>query len=555
VADEFDLSFFQDKPLDHGCFSPLSMLCPHEPDWPARVVPLQVGVLQSPVPSARRCYKLGQALRRAIESYPEDIRVAIVATGGLSHQVHGERAGFNNPAWDARFLDMIEKDPVRLTEMTQSELAHLGGFEGAEVIMWLVMRGALSAQVRKVHQTYYLPSMTGIATAIYENEAMPPAAGEVLRHRARMGEQLAGVTACKALTPFDLERSVKCYRINKFLRDMVLPAHRAAFLADEDGAYERAGLSEHERRLVRQRDWRGLIQYGAIFFGLEKLGAVVGVSNLHIYAAMRGSRWRSSRRRAMRRGRFTPLPARMPSSFAPVAWVARVPNVLVVNAHSGMPAQNLKDLVAQAQGPPRPGSAYSAPAATAARRTPPWSTSSCSTGRFLPVAHPLSRHRAFGDRPAGSGQVARAPSPACPAAAAARQEPASLRALAVSSSRSGMAALSRRAHRRRERRRRHHGLRGRPVVRRRRAGGHTGGTRDAAEPRDQQNFGLARGGPATGRRRRGAGAGDAAGLCRTHRARDSALARGGACRERQAGVGAGWRAPSALSLLELSINR
>jgi gallate dioxygenase len=288
VADEFDMSFFQDKALDHGCFSPMSMLCPHEPAWPLRIVPLQVGVLQFPVPSARRCWKLGQALRRAIESYPKDIRVAIIATGGLSHQVHGERAGFNNTGWDERFLELIEKDPVRLTEMTQAELAQLGGFEGAEVIMWLVMRGALSAQVRKVHQSYYLPSMTGIATAVYENEAIAPSAGEVERHRAHMAQQLGGVEKLQGTYPFDLERSVKTYRLNKFLHDMVIPAHRAAFLAGEEAACAAAGLSDEERDLLRRRDWRGMIHYGCIFFGLEKLAAVVGMSNLHVYAAMRG---------------------------------------------------------------------------------------------------------------------------------------------------------------------------------------------------------------------------------------------------------------------------
>ena len=83
-------------------------MVPHEPAWPAAVVPLQIGVLQFPIPTARRCYKLGQALRLAIESYPGDLRVAIVATGGLSHQVHGERAGFNNPEWDAEFMDLLE---------------------------------------------------------------------------------------------------------------------------------------------------------------------------------------------------------------------------------------------------------------------------------------------------------------------------------------------------------------------------------------------------------------------------------------------------------------
>ena len=155
MADEFDLSFFQGRALDHGVFSPLSMLCRHDADgWPVRIVPLQVGVLQFPIPTARRCYKLGQALRRAIESYPENLRVALVATGGLSHQVHGERAGFNNTAWDERFLDLYENDPERICDMTHAELAELGGVEGAEVIMWLVMRGALSAQVRCLHRAY-----------------------------------------------------------------------------------------------------------------------------------------------------------------------------------------------------------------------------------------------------------------------------------------------------------------------------------------------------------------------------------------------------------------
>jgi len=289
VADEFDMSFFQDKPLDHGCFSPLSMLCPQTPGWPVQIVPLQVGVLQFPIPTARRCYKLGQALRRAIESYPEDIKVAVVATGGLSHQVHGERAGFNNPAWDQQFLDLIEQDPERLADMTQAEFASLGGVEGSEVIMWLIMRGALSANVRKIHQSYYLPSMTGIATAIYENQAATaPTPGPVARHRAHVATQLSGIGELAGSYPFDLERSVKAYRLNRFLHSLIDPVRREEFRADEEAAYARAGLSSHESSLVRERNWRGLIQFGVIFFLLEKLGAVIGVSNLHIYAAMRG---------------------------------------------------------------------------------------------------------------------------------------------------------------------------------------------------------------------------------------------------------------------------
>jgi gallate dioxygenase len=287
VADEFDLSYFQDKPLDHGCFSPLSMLWPHEPAWPGAIVPLQIGVLEFPIPSARRCYKLGQSLRRAIESFPEDLKVALVATGGLSHQVHGERCGFNNTEWDLRFLDLIERDPVRLTEMTHAEYAALGGLEGAEVIMWLVMRGALAPNVRKLHQSYYLPSMTGIATAIYEDADPRPPAPDAA-YMARIHHQLAGIEALDGTYPFTLERSVKAYRLNQFLHRLIEPEWRAAFRANQEALFERAALTAEECTLVRAPDWRGMIHYGVSFFMLEKLGAVVGVSNLHIYAAMRG---------------------------------------------------------------------------------------------------------------------------------------------------------------------------------------------------------------------------------------------------------------------------
>jgi gallate dioxygenase len=266
MADEFDMSFFQDKPLDHGFFSPMSMLLRHEDGkWPTTVVPLQVGVLQFPTPSAARCYKLGHALRRAIESFPEDIDVAIVATGGLSHQVHGERAGFNNVEWDRRFLDLLTSDSANLAEMTQAELAAVGGFEGAEVIMWLIMRGALSANVRRVHESYYLPSMTGIGTLVLENLAMdvPSAINE--RRVEKMRRQLAGAEALSGTYVFDHARSRKAYRLNKFLHGMTRPAHRERFRSDPGGAFEAAGLSEDERDLLRRRDWRGLMHYARFF--------------------------------------------------------------------------------------------------------------------------------------------------------------------------------------------------------------------------------------------------------------------------------------------------
>jgi gallate dioxygenase len=289
MTEEFDMSFFQGKSLDHGCFSPLSMLCPHDPEWPVKLVPLQMGVLQLPMPSARRFYKLGQALRRAIESYPEDLKVAILATGGLSHQVHGERAGFNNVEWDQRFLDLFERDPEQLAEMTLAEYAELGGYEGAEVVMWLTMRGALSANVVCKHRSYYLPSMAGIATAIYEGEeGAPTGSASVERHRQRMAIELAGAEKLQGTYPFSIEVAVRAFRINDYLHRMVEPAHREVFVRDEEASFEAAGLSEEERDMLRRRDWRALLHYGVIFFMLEKLGAVVGVSNLHIYAAMRG---------------------------------------------------------------------------------------------------------------------------------------------------------------------------------------------------------------------------------------------------------------------------
>lgn len=287
MADEFDMSFFQGKALDHGCFSPMSVLLDAGKGWPTRVIPLQCGVLQAPVPTARRCWKLGKALRRAIESYPEDIDVAIIATGGLSHQVHGERCGYNDTEWDLEFLRLFEQDPERIAEMTVAELATLGGYEGAEVIMWMVMRGALSAQVKKLHQAYYLPSMTGIAVAVYENLSISARGEQIERHRAHVAENLAGLEKLTGTYPFDLARSVKAYALNEFLHGLIDPARRSAFLQDEEATMRAADLGDEERRAIRERDWPALLELGAIFFMLEKLAAVLGVSNLHVYAAMR----------------------------------------------------------------------------------------------------------------------------------------------------------------------------------------------------------------------------------------------------------------------------
>jgi Catalytic LigB subunit of aromatic ring-opening dioxygenase len=178
VNQEFDMSVFQELPLDHGCNSPMTMLWPDavkQGAWPVAVVPIEVNVLQHPVPTPLRCYRLGQAVRRAVESYPEDLKVVVAGTGGLSHQMNGERAGFNNTDWDEEFLDLIHRDPAKLTAMKIADYARLGGTEGAEEIMWLAMRGALSDGVKKLHSAYYLPMTTTMGVALFE-EPEPAAA-------------------------------------------------------------------------------------------------------------------------------------------------------------------------------------------------------------------------------------------------------------------------------------------------------------------------------------------------------------------------------------------
>jgi protocatechuate 4,5-dioxygenase beta chain len=169
VNEEFDLTFLQNKPIDHGVASPLPLLWPHTPDWPGVVVPIAINVLQYPLPTARRCYRLGQAVRRAVESYPKDLKVVVVGTGGLSHQIHGERTGFNNTAWDMEFLDLFKSDPEKLAAMRHADYVRLGGAESVEQIMWLAMRGALDDEITELHRAYYLATTTAMTVTLYAN--------------------------------------------------------------------------------------------------------------------------------------------------------------------------------------------------------------------------------------------------------------------------------------------------------------------------------------------------------------------------------------------------
>ena len=288
VADEFDMSFFQGKPVDHGLLSPLSMLADAQGPWAGQVVPLQVGVLQLPIPSAKRMWKLGRTLRQAVESYPEDLRVAVMATGGLSHQVHGERAGFLNEAWDQEFLDLLEHSPEALVNLRIADYAARGGMEGAEVVMWLIMRGALSPQVKRVHRQTYAPSVTNLCTLVFEDLGGEPDASAVQAYRAHIGHELAGAETLTGTYPFTHERSHANLCINSFLHDLVKPDHRACFVNDFEALADEHGLTDEEKTLIRERRWIEMVRRGVSFFVLEKMAAVLGVPNPAVYAAFRG---------------------------------------------------------------------------------------------------------------------------------------------------------------------------------------------------------------------------------------------------------------------------
>jgi len=170
IEDDFDMTICNAMPIDHGCTVPLSIVFGQPEAWPVKVIPIAVNVIQFPPPSSERCYRLGQAIRRAVESYDGDLKVAIFGTGGMSHQLQGERAGWTNPEFDGVFLDTLGPDPVRLLSISPAEYIRSAGSEGIELIMWFIMRGALSEQVREVHRHYHIPaSNSAVGLIAYEN--------------------------------------------------------------------------------------------------------------------------------------------------------------------------------------------------------------------------------------------------------------------------------------------------------------------------------------------------------------------------------------------------
>lgn len=170
VNDEFDVTSCQEMLVDHAFTVPLSLLWPNRSDMRSKTVPVSLNTVQHPLPTPARCFKFGQAIGRAIESYPEDAGVVIVATGGLSHQLDGKRAGFINKEFDTMCMQKIVDDPLALTGFSIHDLMEQAGSQGVELIMWLVMRGALTGRVSKLHSQYHIPvSNTAAGLLLLEN--------------------------------------------------------------------------------------------------------------------------------------------------------------------------------------------------------------------------------------------------------------------------------------------------------------------------------------------------------------------------------------------------
>jgi protocatechuate 4,5-dioxygenase, beta chain len=170
IQEDFDLTIVNRMDVDHGLTVPLSLLFGKQDAWPCRVIPFAVNVVQYPPPSGNRCYQLGKALRRAIDSFDEDLDVQVWGTGGMSHQLQGPRAGLINKEFDNRFLDLLIAEPERLARIPHVEYLREAGSEGIELVMWLIMRGALDREVTPVHRFYHVPaSNTAVGHLVLEN--------------------------------------------------------------------------------------------------------------------------------------------------------------------------------------------------------------------------------------------------------------------------------------------------------------------------------------------------------------------------------------------------
>jgi protocatechuate 4,5-dioxygenase beta chain len=174
VADEFDVTTCQEMLVDHALTLPMALLWPGGGDWPVRIVPIAMNHVQHPLPSPRRAYRLGQSVGRALGSWPEDVRLVVIGTGGLSHQLDGERAGFINKPFDMMCMDALVDDPEKLTRYSALDLVREAGAQGTELMAWIAARAALPGRVTRVHSNYHVP-ISNTATGLMVLESQPAA--------------------------------------------------------------------------------------------------------------------------------------------------------------------------------------------------------------------------------------------------------------------------------------------------------------------------------------------------------------------------------------------
>ncbi len=188
VNDEFDVTVCQEMLIDHAVTIPLSLMWPGEAPWPVRIVPISINTVQHPLPSVARCLKLGQSVGRGIESYDADLKVMVVGTGGLSHQLDGERAGFINKEFDEICMTELVRNPEALTRYSIPQLVELAGAQGVELLNWVAMRGALTGKVTEAHRNYHIPiSNTAAATMVFDNQPVIRAKSQPARAEERIG--------------------------------------------------------------------------------------------------------------------------------------------------------------------------------------------------------------------------------------------------------------------------------------------------------------------------------------------------------------------------------
>lgn len=175
INDEFDLTTCREMLVDHAFALPLQLLWPRTGGAHLKTVPVCINTVQHPLPSPKRCFDLGQAIHRALASYDADAKVVVIGSGGLSHQLDGERAGFINQQFDLESMNQLVNDPKALTRYTNTQLVELAGTQGVEFLMWIAARGALGECVHEVHRNYYLP-ISNTATGLLVLEPQPTAA-------------------------------------------------------------------------------------------------------------------------------------------------------------------------------------------------------------------------------------------------------------------------------------------------------------------------------------------------------------------------------------------